>query len=399
MITENIIKVKQLGIPKIMSFLNSCFQNNKGNALLLGGRRSGKTYNICLWIIELALMDKFTNAILCAKYYPNLVTGIIRDMNTIINKYNLEPLIKYNASSHTFIVNETIEIRCMAFADDWSKAKGASCDIAFFNEVDRFTADQYYGMAPNVRKMFIFDYNPERIDGWWNNLIDEDKSNFLKTTWQDNPFLTDNQKQYFHDIKSRGENAKPGSYDFVLYQKAYLGNFSARGGTVFQYETCTLDEYKALAVAEFAGLDFGAVKDPNALVGCKVFEGKIYLHEYIYKTAMSTYELYQKLCTLPKFQSIVYDYAGLAQTLVQDIVNYGYKNVPIHQATKTRVEEGVVNLASLPLILVDTDENLNREFSSYVWDTEKLEYSGDDHLIDATRYITHKLTLHKVIQY
>lgn len=393
--TQDVIKVKRLGIPKIMSFLVQCEHNKERHVILQGGRRSGKTTSLCLYFILHALQDQlYKRTLVCTMTHRQGSGGSWIDFMSLIKRFNIEHLCEINLSSRIITINEcTIEF--VAF-DDPQKAKGYSCDAIWFNEANRFKYDTYLGVSPNARIALFYDFNPNE-HFWVEDFINQ--NNYLKTTWQDNPYLTASQIQEFEMLKNRGEFAKPGSLDHYFYQVYYLGNFSARGGTVFQYETCTLDEYKALAVAEFAGLDFGAVKDPNALVGCKVFEGKIYLHEYIYKTAMSTYELYQKLCTLPKFQSIVYDYAGLAQTLVQDIVNYGYKNVPIHQATKTRVEEGVVNLASLPLILVDTDENLNREFSSYVWDTEKLEYSGDDHLIDATRYITHKLTLHKVIQY
>jgi len=76
----------------------------------------------------------------------------------------------------------------------------------------------------------VFDYNPW-YKFWIDDLITE--NNFLKTTWKDNPFLTDSQIALFLKWTNEGMNSEVGSYAYWRWQVMCEGNYTKLTGKTF----------------------------------------------------------------------------------------------------------------------------------------------------------------------
>ncbi len=77
------------------------------------------------------------------------------------------------------------------------------------------------------------DFNP--IAKFW---IDDyiTKTNFLKTTWKDNPFLTEVQKDVYREWTRIGKASEVGSYNYWRWQVLCEGNYCDRVGSIFTTE-------------------------------------------------------------------------------------------------------------------------------------------------------------------
>jgi len=83
-----------------------------------------------------------------------------------------------------------------------------SCDIRYINECNMYSKTVAEILRIKNTGQTIYDYNPWR-EFWINDLITD--TNFLKTTWRDNPFLTKNQTDLFLQWTKDGQNSEIGS--------------------------------------------------------------------------------------------------------------------------------------------------------------------------------------------
>ena len=71
-----------------------------------GGTRSGKTYNILIWIIfSYALKNSGKTVTICRKTYPALRTSAMRDFIEILRSYELYDEKNHNKSSSEYYLN------------------------------------------------------------------------------------------------------------------------------------------------------------------------------------------------------------------------------------------------------------------------------------------------------
>ena len=83
--------------------------SNKKITLEVGGTRSGKTYNILLWII-LHYCQHNENKIItiCRKTFPALRATVMRDFLEILNKLDLYDEEKHNKSNHEYKLDSNL---------------------------------------------------------------------------------------------------------------------------------------------------------------------------------------------------------------------------------------------------------------------------------------------------
>ena len=157
--------------------------------------------------------------------------GAYADMKTIIQG---EPLL-----NHVFKIKTTPREIINKFNgsqiffnsyQNSETAKGVACDYLFLNEANNFSERQFTDLMLNVRRAVYLDYNPN-IQFWVD--IYFQKSDILVTTWKDNPFLTDAQKQEFERLKDRAFSPSATARDKYLYNVYYLGQFAEIEGDFF----------------------------------------------------------------------------------------------------------------------------------------------------------------------
>lgn len=214
---------------KIASYFRSRMDAGEHSFCLKGGRRSGKTFSVAQLLTGLAYVGDVVNVASMTQSQGRLgaysdFTAIIRDHPTLRAVFEclqspLEIRNRYNAGRVLF----------NSYANS-ETAKGIACDWLFINEANNFTEQQMIDLRANVRKGWIIDFNPTR-SFWYTDYFSP--SDICVTTWQDNPFLTEAQLEYFADLKRKAFAPNATELDIRNYKVNYCGEEYELHGGIF----------------------------------------------------------------------------------------------------------------------------------------------------------------------
>ena len=357
-----------------------------------GGRRSGKTINTILWLQmlgkvrgqEITIMVVNDSFPALQKTFQDftLATGLsVR--GSLMDGYSCKD---ENISWH------------FAHFDDYTKAQGTMADYLFINEAVNLKNDIIEVLVQGIREQVYFNYNPTKhpkFERWYND------NNLMVTTWKDNPYLTPAQVEEFEQLKVRAQRAGATQRDIYLYEVYYCGNFSEMTGAVFSHlGKMTLQDYKEVPAQEIVGIDFGFATsgDPTVVVGVKLYDGKLYCHQYIYEVGLtSDYDLAHKLhdCGFNAYTLMLADHGGMGKGRISTLVTADNgrwideeirQGFNIQNAYKTKILDGLSQLLSLDgIFITETSHKMREEFEGYEID-DKGKPKGSDHTIDAVRY-------------
>lgn len=235
---------------------------NDNTIIFCGGRRSGKTYFICQWIL-----------LHCAKYkrIANIATmtqeqgrlGAFADMcNIIVSSPALAARCTINQSPRELRFANGSRIFFNSYQNS-ETAKGIACDYLFINEANNFSKQQYIDLVANVRRKTFMDFNPNK-SFWVNEFFGE--SHICTSNWLNNPFLTQAQRDYFRLLKEAAEKPSATIVDVRNYKVYYLGEFCELTGNIFN--TANIHKVAAIPTNIVRFLSFS---DPSALRGADYF--------------------------------------------------------------------------------------------------------------------------------
>lgn len=194
---------------------------------LQGGRRSGKTFAICQFLLMRQMQGEST--IIAVMTAEQGKAGAYEDCKTIIRQTPMfDQYFKVLSSPREIRCKTTDAVIAFRSFEDSERAKGGACDWMFLNEANKFTIAQYNDLAPNARKGVILDYNPQTR--FWVDNLDVVP---LVTSWKQNPFLTQAQRQYFENLKLAIERPNASSADWYYYNVYYCGKYSELSGGIF----------------------------------------------------------------------------------------------------------------------------------------------------------------------
>lgn len=359
--------------------------------MLQGGRRSGKTQATFRHLLHLGRVMGGTHrvTVLCSQY--TMLVSTMRDFTKVTGITPHAEQAETPGLKWDFI-----------HRDEGEKAQGTDCDFLFINEAVNLNEAVWETIRTSPREQIFMNYNPTK-SGWVNRLIKPDESNMLKTTWQDNDYLSAEQREEFEEIKRRALSPTATLRDKYTYEVYYLGNFSSMAGCVFaDVRGCSLEDYRAVECEEFFGMDFGFTigGDPTTLVGIKTQGGALYVHEYIYDRGLTNdAELVRKMLEagLTERTEVWADYGGMGTERITKI-NSGcgvakYMNVrrcvkPMKGTSgEGHVQNNLMDMAEFsPIYVTECSLASRKEFEEYECDQEKGRMVGDDHAIDAARY-------------
>jgi phage terminase large subunit-like protein len=112
-----------------------------------------------------------------------------------------------------------------------SEAKRNRVNV-FVNEADGIPEIVANLLGRASGRKFI-DFNPVK-KFWAADKINALGTNIHKSTWKDNPYLSENQLQWFADLKKNGEFAEDGSPEKYAYEVYYCGNYSLLSGKAYE---------------------------------------------------------------------------------------------------------------------------------------------------------------------
>ncbi len=359
-------------------------KSNKKIVVEQGGTRSGKTYNILLFIIfHYCTNNKGKIITICRKTFPSLRATVLRDFLQILNHYEIYRDEYHNKSSSEYnLFGNLIEFTSL---DQSQKIRGRKRDLLFINEGNELYWEDWQQLIFRTQERIILDFNPSDEYHWiYDNVITREDCDFYKTTYLDNPFLEDIIKEEIERLKET---------DDQYWQIYGLGERATSINTIFKYSEVNKIPEDAKLIAY--GMDFGYSNDPTTLVSVFVMEHNLYINEHLYRTQMTT----QDINVFLREQNLLSNpiYADSAEPrLIAELRRMGHNIFPSLKG-KDSVNAGIDLLKRYKLHITANSNNAIQEFRNYKWKEDRsgklinVPEDKHNHIIDPCRYATYSI--------
>lgn len=248
--------------PIFAQYLRRARARGRKRFAFCGGRRSGKTYFVAQFLVTRALQGEVVNVASMTQTQGRL--GAFADFCDIISG---DPLLAavFEVLTSPMEIRNKENTRGRIIFNSYQKsetAKGIACDWLFMNEANNFTRQHVIDLLANVRKGWIIDYNPS-VHFWVDDYFEP--SDICYSTWENNPFLTASQREYFYDLKRKAEAETATDVDIRNYRVNYLGEYYELQGGIFTDRSLRWVGEPPAVVRYFA------FADPSALRGADYF--------------------------------------------------------------------------------------------------------------------------------
>jgi len=345
-----------------------------------GGTRSGKTYNILIWlIVAYALRNTGKTITLCRKTYPSLRASAMRDFIEILMNLGLYDENYHNKSNSEIMLNgNLVEFIGM---DQPQKIRGRKRDVLFANEANELSIEDWRQLSLRTTERIIIDYNPSDEFHWiYDEVIPREDAEFYQTTYLDNPFLEASVIAEIERLKTIDEN----------YWRVYgLGERGAAKSLVFSYSECQQVPTSAELVGY--GLDFGYSADPTALIAVYKQGDDLYADELIYRVGMTNTDIANtiKSLELSKYEPI---WGDSAEPKTIDELRRRGLNVKPTAKGRDSINIGIDMIRRYRLYVTSRSTNLIKELRNYKYHEDKQgrvtnkPIDAFNHGCDAMRY-------------
>lgn len=360
-------------------------KNKKPIVVLQGGTSSAKTYTILQFLIKQCLGEwKGWTIDIVRRTYPALRISVMKDFFDILRIMGLYIRNDHNKSEGTYKLKGNL-FRFYS-SDEEQKVRGPRRHVTYFNEVLEFKKMDVMQMLMRTHEFVFMDYNPAEEFHWvYDDILTRDDVNFHKSTYLDNPFLTDRTIKEIKRLKKTDHN---------LWRIYGLGERGAAQATIYTNWDYTDKEFKDFEGQVFYGLDFG-FNNPTAFLRIKYHKTGVFMEELIYKTDLTSDLIVGQLFKLVKEKKLEFDSTifadGARPEIIEDLRSAGF-NVRPAEKEKGSVLRGVNFIKRHKLFFPKESVNLIKEFRTYKWKVDKddriLDVPVDlnDHLCDAARY-------------
>ena len=171
-----------------------------------GGTRSGKTYNILIWIIFYYAPKNNRKIItICRKTFPALRATVMRDFLEILKSNDMYSEEQHNKSSSEYMLYDCL-VEFISL-DEPKKVRGRKRDLLFINEANDLTYEDWQQLLFRTKEKIIIDYNPSDEFHWiYDKVKTREDADFYITTFRDNPFLEESIKKEIKRLKDTDEN-------------------------------------------------------------------------------------------------------------------------------------------------------------------------------------------------
>lgn len=407
-------------------YLHESYRSELAGVALEGSSRAGKTFGGVDFIFYLGLhAEKSCKINIYRETYASFKDTIYDDFKSRFDYYGIDNPFDNAKEVKTFKIGKSkiTFIGC----DKISKAHGAGCDYAFFNEVMHIPKALFDQVEMRCRKFWWADYNPSFTDHWFfDSVLNRNDVGFLRTTFKDNEFIskaelrkilsyepwetgsyevTENGALLYNNEPITDENQPPTNRinveqqtaDVFMWKVYGLGLRGAMKGVIFPYVTY-INQFPDIAYTY--GLDFGFSSDPTALVKYARDGKNIYLELLTYKPIDTASELNAVLEALgvSKYVPICADSAdryvsekkGVTR-MVSELFDYGWE---IFKVSKNKsIVYWIQNMKQYKIHVVENhlSKEFRKEFENYKWkEVNGIQINQPidayNHAIDSSRY-------------
>lgn len=349
-----------------------------------GGARSGKTYNILIWIIAYVLSKAGTKVTVARATMPALKKTVFEDFKNILLSMGLfdEKRLNKTEMVYQFANGSSFEF---VSTDSEQKLRGGKRDILFVNEANELRQIEFQQLKMRTTTFAILDYNPSFSEDHWisQDVNNDPRTYYFKTTYRDNPFLEDTIIEEIESLKLKNHS---------LWQVYGEGNQAQLEGLIFpRFEI--VEQIPPLIKKRWLGVDFGYQQDPTAIVEVAINGNELYINELCYRTHMLLGEIIDAFKLIYQQKGRLKIIAESADPrLVQEIFNAGMRIVPVHKGSGS-VVAGLLKMQEYDIKVTANSKNAIKELRYYTWDKDKEgNFTNDpiddlNHAIDATRYV------------
>lgn len=374
-------KIEQLCNRQFYDLINS----DKRFRVHQGGTRSGKTYSVCQYLAYIITTEtKPLTISIIRKTLPALKGSVYRDFIQILEQIGVYHLGTHNKADNTFRYNKHL-IEFLS-VDEPQKIRGRKRNIAFLNEANELTLEDFRQINMRTTDYVIMDFNPSDPVHWiYEEIIPREDCDTWITTYKDNKFLPAEIVFEIERMKERDPEY------WRVYGEGQKALFSKR--QIFS-------NWSFIPYADFPefdnpaiGLDFGFDVDPTAIVIGQKFGNRIYIHELMYEKQKTGKDIADFIKAKKLDQTLIYA-DGAWPSSVEDIKR---QQCMIKKAEKPpgSVQAGIQLLKEFDIYVSLESKNIFKEYNNYLWIENKdgtiINKPRDmhNHAMDAIRYLVY----------
>lgn len=340
-----------------------------------GSTRSTKTYSLSqLLALYIPFQEKNVRISIVSPSLPHLKRGARHDFLEILENAGVYSDLHFNKTDNVYEYPNGTIVEFFG-ADEPGKTRGPGRDILYVNEANLLSYAVYKQLALRTRRIIFLDFNPADEHSWVYDVADAPGNILIHSTYLDNPFLSDSQRQEIENLQYADEN---------LWKVYGLGLRGTSSETIYTHWKI-VKEMPGKG-ERFKGQDFG-YNVPSALVDIELYEGAIYADELLYETKLTTGDLIEKYKSFDIHHEEIFCDAAEPKT-IEELSRAGYNVKPADKD----VTEGIRKVKSMPLYVTERSVNLIKELKSYKWKVDKdgkvldEPVKFNDHACDALRY-------------
>lgn len=346
-----------------------------------GGTRSGKTYSILQFLIELCYL--YPNAGMeidvVRKTRQALKATAYKDFLEILQSFGGYSENFHNMSDLIYILNgNTFNFYSL---DEPKKVRGRKRHILYVNEANEIDFESWKQLLLRTSHKVIADYNPSDFEHFLYDLDSRKDAALITSTYLDNPHLTEGQVFEIEQLKITDPDS------WAVFGLGERGT-GLKGRIYTHFQPCDNVPESLSNYPSFYGLDFG-FNDPLALIEVKLRDNIVWVKEHIYQTGLTMEDVYKYWKANGLKGSIIADAAGAEQ--IETLRRFGL-NIKKCNKGKDSIENGIKLLKQKQVFYDIGSTNIKKESLHYKWE---LDYAGNptdepidkyNHAMDAIRY-------------
>lgn len=362
----------------VFAHLIKAEQNGKRIIVAQGGSRSGKTFNTLIWWVQKLLQEQGKTLSIVRKTLPSLKNSILKDLIEVLDGFGIYDPTKWHKQDGYYELPNGSIINWFS-CDEPQKLRGSKRDYLYCNEANELDLEDWRQLIMRTEGTITLDLNPSEINCWVYDLEKRDDCYYYKTTWRDNPFLSQTLIDEIERLKETDEN----------YYRIY--SLGERGiPTTLVFNTWqTTDTIPSDSQLLGRGMDFG-FNNATTLVEVWKKNDELYLNELMYVRNLTMGDIIYKMneLSVEKTDAIWCD-SALPQN-IEELRRARFNAKPVE---KKSILSGIDKIKRHKVFITNKSVNMIREFGSYKWKTDKdgnlldVPLDLDNHTIDSVRYV------------
>lgn len=355
-----------------------------------GGRGSGKSHFFAsLWAEEN----------ICEKLDCVMLREVQKDLKFSVKKLLTDKIADMNAGAYFEVQDRVIKSKRGGVtifegmqnhtADSIKSLE--SFDRAWFEEAHKASDRSLTILRPTIRKpgsQLWFSWNPEHPTDPIDVLLRGEKSPpdavVVKTTYRDNPFLSEEMRRELEFDKTRD----PEKFQWV-WEGEYLRNSEARIFRNWKVEEFDVSPDWILR----QGADWGFSIDPSVLVQCAIVGRTLYVTNEAYRVGAEIDFLPELFRTVPEAERWPTTADSARPETISYMQRHGFPKMLAAIKGAKSLEEGIAFLQSFDIVVHPRCVHTIQELTLYSYKTDPLTgavlpvpQDKNNHVIDALRY-------------